>query len=88
MAAVTPPDQNIGVLQHLIGQAMLRHLQSGGADDKILVPAQHLSQGAVDALGVHLTDGFLVLLVVKLVPNGNTNGSLHKNASFYYLPAL
>ena len=77
---VSPPDQHVRVVQHFLGQAVLRLVQGGGAYFVIHVPAQHLGDGPVDALGINLGDALFQYLMAVFVPDGNPYLA-HGNAS-------
>lgn len=78
---MTPPEQHVGVVQHLVGQAVLRLVQRGGADGHVLVLAQKFRNGGVDAVGINGLDFRHFLFVAEFVPYGNADhrySSLHK----------
>ena len=55
MGNVAPPDQNIGVVQNFLGQAVLRHIQGGGFYIKTGF-GQKIGDAAMDALRVDFRD--------------------------------
>ena len=75
---VPPPGQDVGVVQHLVGQAVLRLVLGGGADlDRV---AEQLARArgdrAVHALGIalgHAGPVALGVLVEVLAPDGDAD---------------
>ncbi|MNN23667.1 hypothetical protein D3C81_1370720 [compost metagenome] len=72
MRHMSPPDQDIGVLQYFFRQAMLRFVQSRCLHLE-LVFAQELRQLPMDALRIHVLNGLVCFLMPKFVPYGYLN---------------
>ena len=70
---VSPPEQDVGVVQDLVRQAVLGLVQRGGAHGHVLVLGKEVGDGAVDAVGVDGRNLGHLLFVAELVPNSNAN---------------
>ena len=65
---MSPPDEHVGVVQDLFGQAMLRHIQGSSGHFQIRFFSEESSDGAVNALRVDLRNGLFSFFVKKFVP--------------------
>ena len=59
MGHVAPPQQHVGIVQHLLGQSVLRLVQGSRAHLHVRFLAQKARDHRVDALWIYLLDGFL-----------------------------
>jgi hypothetical protein len=66
---MAPPDQHIGISQHLIGQPVLRLIQRGGLH--IVVGLKEVGDGHVDAIGIDIFHHIVDPLMSELIPNRN-----------------
>ena len=73
MGHVAPPDEDIGVVDHVLGQAVLRLVEGCGAHLESARLLEALGDRAVDADRVDLADVLVLLLVPELVPDGDAN---------------
>ena len=73
MMRMAPPQQHIGAREHFVGQAVLRFVERGGADDHVLIFAQEVGDGAVNAVGVESGNLGHLLFVTEFIPNGYAN---------------
>ena len=72
---VAPPDHDVGGVEDVIGEAVLRLVERGGADLEIArALAQVRGDRLVHALRVDLGDDRVVLLVPEFVPDGDADG--------------
>ena len=76
VAAVAPPEEHVGLLQQVLREPLLRHVEGDGRDLEI-VGGEALGEGVVDAVGVEGADqvgpGAFLLLVDVLVPDGDAD---------------
>ena len=74
MGAVTPPDEDVGIVQHFIRQSLCRHIKSGCADFKI-IGGEVIFQTLVNPLRIRLADIIaqctLFLFVNVFVPDSD-----------------
>src|ERR1051326_3630039 len=76
---VTPPNQHIGLLQHLQGQSVFRIAQSGSADEDLRMGEQSSGEHSMNAFRINSPDIGVRLFVNELVPNRYSD-RLHKLA--------
>ena len=67
--AVTPPDEDVGVVEDFLRQAVFRHIEGRGADVVFFVASERFGYCAVDAAGVYFGDPAGALMDV-FVPYG------------------
>jgi hypothetical protein len=67
---MTPPKEDIGIVQHFLGQTAFGIVQSYGTDKDLLVLDTCLD-GTMDAVRIDGTDGFLLFFVTEFVKNRN-----------------
>ena len=67
--AVSPPDENVGVVKDFLRQTVFRHIEGRGADVVFFVASEHFGYGAVDSAGVYFGDPAGALMDV-FVPYG------------------
>ncbi len=70
---VPPPEEHIGVRQHLIRQPVVRLIQRGRADDHVRLRRQMFGDGAMDPVRVDRCDFGALFFVSPLIPNSNAN---------------
>ncbi len=70
---VSPPEQHVRGIQHILREAVFRLLQRGGADHEIR-RGQTFGKAAVDTAGIKLSDRRLLLFVNILVPDCDSDG--------------
>ena len=71
MSHVTPPEQNVGVLQYVVRQTLIGIVQSGEANLQILVFVEECLDRGVQTVGINGLDVFLRLFMTELVPDCN-----------------
>ena len=71
---VAPPVQDVGVVEHLLGQPVLGLVQRGVTGLKAARLLQRRADGAVQAVGINFLDALVRFLVPKLVPQSSANG--------------
>jgi hypothetical protein len=71
VSSVTPPYQNVGVVQHFVRQTLIRIVQSGQSDFQILAFGEKLTDYGVKTVGVDSPDSFAFLFVTEFVPDHN-----------------
>ena len=76
---VAPPEQDVGLVEPRLGQAVLGLVLGGGRDRDALVGVEAGGDRAVDAVGVDRADDGVLALVDVLVPD---DGSDHHAALF------
>src|SRR5207302_1008631 len=73
MGGVSPPGENVGAREHLVGEAMLGHVQGGGAHVEHRIIAKPLCDALVHALRINPGNDFVAPLVDIFSPNGDTD---------------
>jgi hypothetical protein len=68
---MTPPDDDIGVREYLLGQTAFGIIKGDSTDLKLFT-SKVFSQRTVDTVGVHLRNALFYFLVDKFVINGDT----------------
>lgn len=76
MGTVPPPEQYVGVLQHLVAQAAVRLILGGGAGLDSLQGIEIPGEMAMDAAGIQPGNLGIVFFVEILIPDGNANHSM------------
>ncbi len=71
---VAPPQEDIGVVQHFLGQAVLLLPQGSRPGRDALLGVEETGDAAMDALGVDCADGLVAGFVKKLVPDSDADG--------------
>ncbi len=71
MGLVPPPEKHVGISEGGLGQAMVRFVERGGTDGKVVVLAEPGGDGAVDSIGVDPGESLLFPLVPVFVPDGD-----------------
>ena len=77
---VTPPQQHVCVIEHLIRQTVIRVVQRCGADIQLVVDiqlAQKLCNQSMQAFGINFGDSGLALLVAIFVPDRHIDFLVH-----------
>jgi hypothetical protein len=75
MSDVTPPDQNVGVIKQLVGNAAVGIVEGYGLYLDIIT-AKKVCNGVVDTVRINLANGFLGLLMAVLVIDSYTNHNI------------
>src|SRR5690349_7079355 len=72
MRIVSPPRQDVGLGERILGQAVLWFFESGGPDADVLaeLAAQAIGDGAMHSLWVDALDRLVTTFVNVLVPDG------------------
>ena len=70
---VAPPEQHVGLVELLLGQAVLGILQRHRRGDDIAVFAEQRRDLPVHALGIVLGNGLVLLFVDVFAPDGGTD---------------
>ena len=83
---MAPPEQHVGAVQHLLGQALLGIIQRRQAHAEAGVLAQGVADHLVQAFGVNRAHLFIVALVPEFVPNRNLNA--HGDHASFFLKLL
>ena len=83
---VTPPDQDVGLIENRLRETMLRLVERGCPHLNIRRLAQESGDRLVHALRINLRDPGVLLLVAKLAPNRNMNRIRHTNFLFQVCP--
>ena len=78
---VSPPDQDIGVFQHLIRQTLVGIVESGKRHLHILVFVKKTFDYGVQTVGINCFYRVLGLFVAELVPDYNVQ-SFHMQSHF------
>jgi hypothetical protein len=69
VAHMSPPDKHVGIVEDLLSKAAFLVVERCGADGNI-VAFKEIGDGLVNALGVDGSYLFVILFVVKFVPDG------------------
>ena len=72
VAHMTPPEQNVGVIQNLISQAAVGIIQGSGTNHEFRILPQGFRHGFMEAVGVIGTANLIGLFVQVFIPNSNT----------------
>jgi hypothetical protein len=78
---MSPPDENVGIVKHLVGKALIGIVE-GGEGDLIAGLGEELTDASVNAVGIYGLDGLLGLFVAELVPNRDADLSFHSEFPF------
>ena len=68
---MSPPEQHIGGVQHLVGQTLLRIVQRRQTDVQSRICLKEGLDASVDAVRVDVPAGRFLPFVAVLIPNGN-----------------
>jgi hypothetical protein len=81
MIEVCPPNEDISIVEKLVGKTLLRVVE-GGEGDLIAGLGEELTDASVNAVGIYGLDGLLGLFVAELVPNRDADLSFHSEFPF------
>ena len=70
---VAPPEEDVGVVEAIHGEAVLGLVEGGGRGVDALVGGERGGDGAVDAVGVDGADERVLALVDELVPDDGSD---------------
>ena len=73
MMGMTPPEQHVRIVQHLLGQSVLRLVQGGEAHLKGRVLSQSFPDALMEPLGIDGLDRLHLLFMTEFVPDSHTN---------------
>jgi hypothetical protein len=74
---MTPPHQDIGIVQNIVRQTLIGIVECRYANLQIVMLIQEVLDTAMDALGINFTDEILGFFVSVFVPDGYTNFICH-----------
>ena len=86
MPAMAPPRQHIRLIQHRLAQPVFGLVQCGGLHLHLRpeVLLDRVAHRRMHAVRIKLSNGGVLLLVVKLVPHRHTNGLVRHHHTLYH----
>jgi hypothetical protein len=82
VGGVPPPDENVGIVQHLIRQSLIGIVESGEGYIDILTFGEKLTDCGMNAIGIDSADFFASFFVAVFVPDGHTDHNRSPLACF------